>query len=104
MSKNLNYDEKSIQSLEWNEHIRVRPGMYIGKLGDGSHPDDGIYVSLRLIELLSKKEESISQLLSVIQKYISTTEIRLDCIDDTQKFLIVKNVKSYFINNFDCNL
>jgi topoisomerase-4 subunit B len=38
------YDESSIKSLEWNEHIRLRPGMYIGKLGDGSAPDDGIYV------------------------------------------------------------
>jgi len=38
------YDESSIKSLEWNEHIRLRPGMYIGKLGDGSSPDDGIYV------------------------------------------------------------
>lgn len=38
------YDENSIKSLEWHEHIRLRPGMYIGKLGDGSSPDDGIYV------------------------------------------------------------
>jgi topoisomerase-4 subunit B len=38
------YDEDSIKSLDWKEHIRLRPGMYIGKLGDGSSPDDGIYV------------------------------------------------------------
>jgi topoisomerase-4 subunit B len=38
------YDESSIKSLDWKEHIRLRPGMYIGKLGDGSSPDDGIYV------------------------------------------------------------
>jgi len=38
------YDESSIKSLEWHEHIRLRPGMYIGKLGDGQSPDDGIYV------------------------------------------------------------
>ena len=38
------YDESAIQTLKWNEHIRRRPGMYIGKLGDGSHSDDGIYV------------------------------------------------------------
>jgi topoisomerase IV subunit B len=37
------YDEDSIKSLDWKEHIRLRPGMYIGKLGDGSSPDDGIY-------------------------------------------------------------
>ena len=43
----LNYTEDTIQTLEWNEHIRHRPGMYIGKLGDGSQPDDGIYVLLK---------------------------------------------------------
>ncbi|MBL0358880.1 MAG: type IIA DNA topoisomerase subunit B [Chitinophagaceae bacterium] len=42
-----NYDESSIRSLDWKEHIRLRPGMYIGKLGDGSSPDDGIYVLLK---------------------------------------------------------
>lgn len=39
-----NYTEDSIRSLDWVEHIRLRPGMYIGKLGDGSQPDDGIYI------------------------------------------------------------
>jgi topoisomerase-4 subunit B len=42
-----NYSEDNIQTLDWNEHIRRRPGMYIGKLGDGSQPDDGIYVLLK---------------------------------------------------------
>jgi len=41
------YDEDSIRSLDWREHIRLRPGMYIGKLGDGSSADDGIYVLLK---------------------------------------------------------
>lgn len=41
------YSEDSIRTLEWNEHIRLRPGMYVGKLGDGSQPDDGIYVLLK---------------------------------------------------------
>ncbi len=43
----VNYSEDSIKHLEWNEHIRLRPGMYIGKLGDGSSADDGIYVLLK---------------------------------------------------------
>ncbi len=43
------YDESSIKSLDWREHIRLRPGMYIGKLGDGSSKDDGIYVLLKEI-------------------------------------------------------
>ncbi len=43
----FDYTEDNIRSLEWQEHIRLRPGMYIGKLGDGSSPDDGIYVLLK---------------------------------------------------------
>ena len=43
------YTEDSIRTLEWNEHIRERPGMYIGKLGDGNSPDDGIYVLVKEI-------------------------------------------------------
>jgi topoisomerase-4 subunit B len=41
------YTEADIKSLDWREHIRMRPGMYIGKLGDGSSPDDGLYVLLK---------------------------------------------------------
>ena len=41
------YDESTIRSLDWKEHIRTRPGMYIGKLGDGSSNDDGIYILLK---------------------------------------------------------
>ena len=43
------YNEDSIRSLDWREHIRMRPGMYIGKLGDGSSYDDGIYVLVKEI-------------------------------------------------------
>lgn len=43
----VTYDEDSIRSLDWKEHIRLRPGMYIGKLGDGSAADDGIYVLIK---------------------------------------------------------
>lgn len=46
-NKEIRYDEDSIRSLDWKEHIRLRPGMYIGKLGDGSSADDGIYVLLK---------------------------------------------------------
>ncbi len=41
------YNEDNIRSLDWKEHIRLRPGMYIGKLGDGSSPDDGVYILLK---------------------------------------------------------
>ncbi len=45
----VQYTEENIRSLDWKEHIRLRPGMYIGKLGDGTAPDDGIYVLLKEI-------------------------------------------------------
>ena len=47
MAKQIQYTEENIRSLDWKEHIRMRPGMYIGKLGDGSSPDDGIYILLK---------------------------------------------------------
>ena len=47
MAKETQYTEENIRSLDWKEHIRMRPGMYIGKLGDGSSPDDGIYILLK---------------------------------------------------------
>lgn len=47
MTEKVIYDESSIRSLDWREHIRMRPGMYIGKLGDGASPDDGIYILLK---------------------------------------------------------
>lgn len=43
----VDYTEEDISTLSWDEHIRRRPGMYIGKLGNGSSPDDGIYVLLK---------------------------------------------------------
>ena len=49
MAEQASYTEDSIRSLDWREHIRMRPGMYIGKLGDGSAPDDGIYVLVKEI-------------------------------------------------------
>lgn len=51
MSENnqVNYSEENIRTLDWQEHIRIRPGMYIGKLGDGSSADDGIYILLKEI-------------------------------------------------------
>ena len=51
MSENttVNYSEDNIRTLDWQEHIRIRPGMYIGKLGDGSSADDGIYILLKEI-------------------------------------------------------
>lgn len=49
MSQETKYTEDNIRSLDWKEHIRMRPGMYIGKLGDGSSPDDGIYILLKEI-------------------------------------------------------
>lgn len=47
MAEETKYGEEQIRSLDWHEHIRLRPGMYIGKLGDGSQADDGIYILLK---------------------------------------------------------
>ena len=49
MAEPVDYSDDSIRSLDWKEHIRLRPGMYIGKLGDGSAYDDGVYVLLKEI-------------------------------------------------------
>ena len=56
---NSAYDESSIRSLDWREHIRLRPGMYIGKLGDGSATDDGIYVLIK--EVVDKTNSMLTQ-------------------------------------------
>ena len=53
MSGKSQYTEENIRSLDWKEHIRMRPGMYIGKLGDGSSSDDGIYILLKEVLDLS---------------------------------------------------
>jgi topoisomerase-4 subunit B len=47
MANETTYTEDDIRSLDWKEHIRMRPGMYIGKLGDGTAPDDGIYILIK---------------------------------------------------------
>ncbi len=49
MSEKHNYTEKNIRSLDWKEHMRLRPGMYIGKTGDGASQDDGIYILVKEI-------------------------------------------------------
>jgi topoisomerase-4 subunit B len=49
MAEQVRYTEEEIRSLDWKEHIRMRPGMYIGKLGDGTAADDGIYVLVKEI-------------------------------------------------------
>ena len=43
----VDYNEDNIRSLDWKEHMRLRPGMYIGKTGDGSSMDDGIYILIK---------------------------------------------------------
>ena len=49
MNEEVRYEDDNIRTLDWKEHIRLRPGMYIGKLGDGTAPDDGIYVLMKEI-------------------------------------------------------
>ncbi len=66
----VNYREEDIKTLDWREHIRLRPGMYIGKLGDGTSPDDGIYVLLK--EVI---DNSIDEF---VMGYGKTIDIELD--------------------------
>jgi topoisomerase-4 subunit B len=66
----VRYTEAEIQSLDWREHIRLRPGMYIGKLGDGSSPEDGIYVLLK--EVLDNSVDEY------IMGYGKQIDIRID--------------------------
>ncbi|MEN9369593.1 MAG: hypothetical protein RI952_458 [Bacteroidota bacterium] len=65
---NSNYSEDDIRSLDWKEHIRLRPGMYIGKLGDGSSLDDGIYILLK--EII---DNSIDEFVMGVGKHIELT-------------------------------
>ena len=55
MPTSTSYTEENIRSLDWKEHIRMRPGMYIGKLGDGSASDDGIYILLKEIIFINNE-------------------------------------------------
>ena len=64
--------------------------------------DDAIYVAGRLIQMLSNTEKTLSELKSVIPKYISTPEIRLDAESDEKKFEIAKMAEDYFSKNYDC--
>lgn len=64
------YSEDSIKSLDWKEHIRLRPGMYIGKLGDGASPDDGIYILF--------KETLDNSIDEFVMGYGKKIEIQLD--------------------------
>ncbi len=65
---NSNYSEDDIKTLDWQEHIRRRPGMYIGKLGDGSTADDGIYVLLKEV-----MDNSIDEYMMGFGKHIHVT-------------------------------
>ena len=65
-----NYNEDSIRSLDWKEHIRLRPGMYIGKMGNGSSPDDGIYILLKEVIDNSECKKSECELNVKMDEYI----------------------------------
>ena len=70
------YTEDNIRSLDWKEHIRMRPGMYIGKLGDGSSPDDGIYILLKEV-LDNSIDEFVMGVGKTIEIKIKDKEVRV---------------------------
>ncbi len=73
---NVTYTEDNIKSLDWKEHIRLRPGMYIGKLGDGSSPDDGIYVLLKEV-IDNAIDEFVMGYGNIIEVEISEHSVRV---------------------------
>jgi hypothetical protein len=81
------YNEDDIKSLDWKEHIRLRPGMYIGKLGDGSAHDDGIYILLKEIV-----DNSIDEFVMGVGKSVELTIpiIKLLCVILVEVFRWVK--------------
>ena len=87
MAEPVDYSEDSIRSLDWKEHIRLRPGMYIGKLGDGSAYDDGIYVLLKEI-----MDNSIDEFVMGAGKTIevSMSDHKVPCAIMAGAFLWVK--------------
>ena len=64
--------------------------------------DDALYVGLRLLQLLSKTNKTLSQLTEEIPKYFSTPEMRIDCVNDKEKFRITEKAVKYFKDNFEC--
>jgi len=93
--KNKMHETKSKVGGEMSGHIFFAD-KYFGY-------DDGIYVSLRLIELIVNKNKKLSELVAKIPKYESTPEIRIDCIDDDNKIKISKKAIKYFDDKYDCD-
>src|SRR5271157_4095316 len=71
-----NYSEDSILTLDWKEHIRKRPGMYIGKLGDGTSPDDGIYILIKEV-LDNSIDEYMMGFGKTIDIYINEHQVKI---------------------------
>ncbi len=65
--------------------------------------DDAVYVSLRLAQLLSNSEQKLSSIVDKIPKYYSTPELRFECIDDNEKFIISNKAFEYFSNHYNCD-
>ncbi len=65
--------------------------------------DDAIYVSLRLIEILSNTNLTLSDIVSEIPKYFSTPELRFECVDDQEKFRIMNNLKECLKSDYSCS-
>ena len=89
MSNKNKYSADSIKSLDWKEHIRLRPGMYIGKLGNGSSVDDGIYILIK--EII---DNSIDEFIMGFGKRINVE------LNDNEK-VIIKSIKDLKLENID---
>ena len=105
------YDASSIEVLEDMEHVRLRPGMYIGKLGDGTSPDDGIYVLLKEVIDNSIDEHTMGHgkhiTVSIDEKIIEVRDFGRGIplgkvVDVVSKMLLIKIFKSNSISNYLC--
>ena len=88
----IEYNEDNIRSLDWKEHIRMRPGMYNGKLGDGASADDGIYI-------LIKEDVDMSTCLTMITAFLTLTFSLHVCNANFHQHLKIVEIRS-FINVF----
>ena len=64
--------------------------------------DDAIYVSARIVQMLSRQNKTLSELVANLPQYVSTPEMRLDCPDDEAKFKLAEAAVKYFSANFNC--